>query len=121
MKDKIRKNLIIKVDYEREKTLSGIFLNKHTFYIIGVILVAITYATGETVITKPMARESIPLNDPKLRNILGVKATDLIRVKKYETEITSIILKLEKELKQIMQRKTFQNKPIKDLKIVVIE
>lgn len=120
-KEKIRNNLIIKVDYEREKTLGGIFLSKHKIYIIGVLPILFIFSDGKKDINKLMAKEEIPIGDPQLRNLMGVKATDLIKLKKYEDKIAAIIIKLEKALKKIKRTKKFLDKPIKDIKIIQVK
>jgi hypothetical protein len=81
----------------------------------------VVYHNGKKEIAKLMAKEEIPIGDPKLKSMIGVKATDLIRVKKYETEINILILKLEKGLKNILSAKQFNKMPIKDIRIIKIE
>jgi len=121
MKNKIRHNLILRVDYEREKTIGGILLNKHRFYLIGILCTLLIYDNGKKEIAKLMVKEEIPIGDPKLKSLIGVKATDLIRVKKYEIEINILTLKLEKVLKAILSAKSFNKKSLKDIRIIKIE
>jgi hypothetical protein len=76
---------------------------------------------NENSVCKLQAREEIPLGDPQLRNLMGVKATDLIRLKKYNDKIEAIIKTLDKALNKIKKTKTFANKKITDLKIIQVK
>jgi hypothetical protein len=121
MKNKIRRNLILKVDYERVKSFSGILLNQHKFYIIGVLAVFIIFGSSKKEIAKLQVKEEIPIGDPELKRLIGIKATDLIRGKKYEQEIACMIVRLENTLNEIKKRKYFGKRPIEDILIISIK
>ena len=96
-------------------------MSKHKIYIIGVLPILFIFADGRKEVNKLQAKEEIPIGDPQLRNLMGVKATDLIKLKKYEDKIAAIIVKLEKALKKIKKTKKILDKPIKDIRIIQVK
>lgn len=116
MKDKIFKNLLINVDFERNKSAGGIELPGHTFYLIGSLPVLIVYKNGTKELANLKSREIISVDDPKLREMVGVKAT--AHKEKYKFQIDKIATILEKTITKAMQARQWHNKPINQLMLV---
>lgn len=118
MTDKIKNNLVLKADFEQEKSKAGILTGKTKFYIIGVLPVVFILPTGKKEVVKLQAREEIPINDPSLRNIMGVMASDIIKQKKYSAEIDKIVANLNEALLKIKIEKNFFKKQVADVAII---
>jgi len=118
MKKKIIRNLFLSVDYQREKSFSGIILNKHKIYLIGTLPVVFVWANGEKEISKIKTKLEIQIGDPQLKNILGTKADDVRVANKYKTEIDAMVASFEKHLNNAIERKSFANKPLASISIV---
>jgi len=118
MRQKIIRNLFLSVDYQREKSFSGILLNKHKFYLIGSLPVLFIWADGSKEASKIMTRVEIPVGDPNLRNILGARAVDEAIAKKYSVEIMSMATSIMKSIETAVESKVFAGKPLKSISIV---
>lgn len=118
MKEKILKNLFLRVDYEKRKTQSGIALPGVAFFLIGTLPILIRYANGKKEVAALNSRETIEGRDPKLRNIMGAKAIDEERAKKYKSQIDSICGKLEKIVDKALSEGRWQGVPIKEIALI---
>jgi hypothetical protein len=116
MKDSIYKNLYLKIDYEQIKSDAGI-ISGNIFYLIGTLPLAITYPSKNTEIAKVNVREKIEKNDPQLRNMLGIKASECTR-DRYKEPIKEMVLKLEKILMDTTQKKEWRGKTIENIAII---
>lgn len=118
MKKKIIRNLFLSVDYQREKSFSGVILNKHKIYLIGTLPVLFIWASGKKELSKIKTKLEIQIGDPQLRNILGAKADDERVGKKYKTEIDAMVISFEKCLNNAIKTKSFANIPLASISIV---
>ena len=118
MKQKIIRNLFLSVDYQREKSLSGIFLSKHIITLIGTLPVVIVWKDGSKEVTKIKVAVPITLGDPELKNALGARAVDERVGKKYAAEIMTMVEKLKAVIEKAMDLKEFAGKPMKSLSII---
>jgi len=120
MKDKIFKNLLLNVIFERNKSQGGIELPGHTFYLIGSLPALIVYSNGKKEVANLKARERINADDPYLREMVGVKATSKAHKTKYKIQIDKIASALEKSITRALRSHKWQNKPINQLMLVNI-
>lgn len=118
MRNKIRRNLFLSVDYEKEKTKAGIFTGEKKIYLIGSLPVVVFYKDGKKEITKLKSKIEIPGNDPALKNILGIKATDEKRSKRYKHEINTLTERFNRLIKKLSEAKKLSDKPVKSLAII---
>jgi len=118
MKDKITKNLLLNVTFERNKSAGGIELPGHKFYLIGSLPVLLLYQSGQKQIANLKAREEIQSDDPYLREMTGVKASDKIQKLKYKEQIERMVFQLEKAVESALKVNRWFGQPIKDLILV---
>jgi hypothetical protein len=118
MKQKIIRNLFLSIDYQREKSFSGIFLSKHVITLIGTLPSLIVWKDGSKELVKIKVAEPITLGDPELRNALGARAVDERVGKKYATEIATMVEKLKTVIEKAMNIEEFAGKPMQSLSIV---
>ncbi|RJQ67324.1 MAG: hypothetical protein C4519_24315 [Desulfobacteraceae bacterium] len=124
MKPSIIKNLFLSVDFTRQKTKSGITIegNGRQFYLIGTLPVLLIHEGGKKEITKLKDKEPIACDDPYLRKLLGVRATENLEyIKKYREPLTEIVLRLEKAIDKMAETKIFAGKRIEKLAIIAMK
>ncbi len=118
LKTIIRNNLYLRVDFDNKyKKRKGEIKQITDFYLIGVLPIAIFYKNGEQE-NASISRHIKVNQDPYLRKLQGVKATNQKEIGEYKKQVREIIIELEKVFRKILKEGKFNNKKIDKLLVI---
>lgn len=91
-----------------------------TFYLVGSLPALIVYGSGKKELANLKVREKIDADDPKIRDMVGVKASTRAHREKYRVQIDKMVAVLEKSVTRALKTYKWKDKPINQLILVNI-